>query len=142
MSDEPTTSDLVERVRIILEASDRADFDTVLEFYADDAVWVTSDGIGTFEGVDAMRAHWEDWYRNYDDFRLEASKIADLGNGVVLAVVRQGGRLAGSAAALTEDLALVMEWSNTRIVRVTTYFDLEAARVAAERLAKERGLAV
>jgi hypothetical protein len=30
--DESTTPDLVERVRVILEAADRADFDAILEF--------------------------------------------------------------------------------------------------------------
>jgi hypothetical protein len=33
MSEEPTTPDLVERVHVIQEAADRADFDTILQFY-------------------------------------------------------------------------------------------------------------
>jgi ketosteroid isomerase-like protein len=39
MSEESMTPDLVEHVRAILEAADRADFDSILAFYAPDAVW-------------------------------------------------------------------------------------------------------
>jgi len=40
MTEESTTPDLVEKVRVMLEAADRADFDAALAFYAPDAVWV------------------------------------------------------------------------------------------------------
>ncbi len=43
MSQEPTQPDLVERARALLDAGDRADWDTAMEFFAPDAVWVGVD---------------------------------------------------------------------------------------------------
>jgi ketosteroid isomerase-like protein len=56
MPEKSMTPDLVESVRLILDAADRADFDTTLEFYAPDAVWVMPDGNLAFEGADATRS--------------------------------------------------------------------------------------
>ena len=56
MADQPTTASLVDRVRVILEAADRADFDAILAFYAVDAVWDMPEGMGTFEGPPASHA--------------------------------------------------------------------------------------
>src|ERR1700751_4667440 len=95
MARESNRHQLAERVRVMFEAADRAEFDTALGFYANDAVWVMADEIATFEGVDAIRGHWEEWYAAYEDFRFEAREIAELDNGVVLAVARQGGRVGG-----------------------------------------------
>jgi ketosteroid isomerase-like protein len=137
MSEESTTPDLVEKVRAILEAADRAEFDRILAFYADDAVWVMA--TQSFKGVDAIRSHWEEWYENYADVRFGPPKIVDVGNGVVLAVVRHGGRPGGGVAELSQEVAFVYEWSDGLIVRVTASFDIDEARAAAERLAQERG---
>jgi ketosteroid isomerase-like protein len=138
ISEEPTTPDLVERVRVILEAADRADFDAILDFYAPDAVWLMADANLAFEGVDAIRGFWEDWYGGYDDFRVAPPEIDDLGAGIVLAVIRQGGRPGGSAAELRQDLALAYEWSEGLVVRVTVSSHIAAARAAAEGLAEAR----
>jgi ketosteroid isomerase-like protein len=138
MSQQSKSPDLAERVRVILQAADRADFDTILDFYARDAIWVMADADLTFEGVDAIRSFWEEWYGGYEDFRVDPPEVADLGGGVILAVIRQGGRPGGSTAQLREDLALVYEWSDELIVRVTMYGDIDEARAAAERLAEER----
>src|SRR5437867_10589613 len=129
MASQSKRPDLAERVRVMFEEADRAEFDTALGFYAEDAVWVMADEIATFEGVDAIREHWEEWYAAYEDFRFEARDIAELGNGVVFAVARQGGRLGGGRGALSQELALVYEWSDDLIVRVRAFFDIDRARV-------------
>jgi hypothetical protein len=138
MSEEPTTHDLVDRVRVILEAADRADFDTILRFYDDEAVWVFPEADLTFEGVDAIRGFWEDWYGGYEDFHVSPPVIVDLGNGVILAVVRHGGRLGGGPAELREGLGLIYEWADGLVVRVTLA-RTEDAQATAERIAEERG---
>jgi ketosteroid isomerase-like protein len=139
MSEESATPGLVERVRLMLEAANRADFDMIVQFWVEDAVWVMADEIETFEGVDAIRRHWEEWYGAYEEFSLAPLTIVGLGNGVVFAVARQGGRLGGGSAVLSQDMALVYEWSNDSIVRGSAFFDVEGGRVAAERLAESRG---
>ncbi len=131
-----TTPDLAQRVRTLLEVGDRADWDLAMEFFAPDAVWVTID-FGAHTGT-AIRDFWADWYAPYEDVRIEILEIVNLGGGVVVAVIRQSGRLGDAPSRLREDTALVYEWSNGLIQRVTTYGDLREARAAAERLAAER----
>jgi hypothetical protein len=57
----------------------------------------------------------------------------------IWAVIRQSGRLGDAPSRVGEEAALVYEWSDGLIERVTTYADIEEARAAAERLAEERG---
>jgi ketosteroid isomerase-like protein len=139
MPEESTTPDLEERVRVILEAADRADFDAILGFYAPEAEWVMVELDESFRGVDAIRGFWQDWWSSYEGFRVEPPEIVDLGGGVVLATMRVGGRVGGGSGALAEDLALTYEWSDGVVVRVFASFRLDEARAAAERLAEERG---
>jgi ketosteroid isomerase-like protein len=138
MPREPTTPDLVERVRVILEAADRADFDAILEFYAADAVWDMPDGMGSFEGPRAIRAFWEDWWSSYDWLDLELREILDLGGGVVYAPFHFGGRPKGSAAEVQTEMAIVYEWVDGVVLRATAYFNLDEGRAAADRLAAAR----
>jgi hypothetical protein len=103
-----------------------------------DAVWISPELGLVFEGVEAIRGFWEDWYGGYEDFHVGPPDIYDVGNGVVMAVIRQGGRLGTGSGNLSEDLALIYEWSNGLVVRVTMTRG-EAGRSAAKRLAEERG---
>jgi ketosteroid isomerase-like protein len=139
MSEESTTPDLVERVRVILQAADRADFDAILEFYAPDAVWDMPEGMGTFKGPPAIRGFWEDWWSSYEWLDLELHEILDLGGGVVFAPFHFGGRPKGSAAEVQTEMAIVYEWVRGAVTRATAYFNVGEARAAAERLAQERG---
>jgi hypothetical protein len=64
-----------------------------------------------------------------------------MGHGVVLATVVQGGRLGGGSKELSQELALIYEWSDGSVVRVTASAgreDIDEARATAERLARER----
>lgn len=122
---------------MFFEDANRADFTTTLDSYADDAVWVMPTQI--FAGRGAILGHWQEWYESYEDFWFGPPDVVDLGKGVVLVVVRQGGRLRGGTAELSQQLALVYEWSNGLVVKVTASFDIDQARAGAERLAKGRG---
>ncbi len=93
MSEESTTPDLVELVREAVGAGSSRDLDTLMSFFAPNAVWDLSPmGIGTFEGPTAIRSFLEDWLGSYDDFEIELQQVFDLGNGVVLVVNRLKGR--------------------------------------------------
>jgi ketosteroid isomerase-like protein len=61
MSQESTTSDLVEVTRRLFEASNRRDFDAVQSFFAPDAVWEAVSLGTSFDGVAAIRGFLEDW---------------------------------------------------------------------------------
>jgi ketosteroid isomerase-like protein len=128
----------VECVRTILEAADRADFDTIFSFYAPGAVWDMPDGMGTFKGEAAIRGFWEEWWSSYESLNLELHEILDLGNGTVFAPFRFSGPLKGTAVELQTEMAIVYEWADGSVVRATSYLDVDEARAAAERLAEER----
>jgi ketosteroid isomerase-like protein len=142
MSEESTTPDLVELVRECFEAVSRADLDAWVGFWAPDAVWDFSPmGIGTFEGLAAIRGFYEDWVGGYAGYQIEPREILDLGNDVVFAVTTQTGTPAGSAdgSGVREVWAYTAVFTEGKLARVVAYgSDTDEARAAAERLARER----
>jgi ketosteroid isomerase-like protein len=137
MSEEPTP-DLVERVKGLVDANSRRDFDAIMSFYAPRAV-ATGIGTGVYEGHAAIRPAYEDWMGVYEDFDTEAEEVRDLGNGVVFAVTITRGRLPGKGAGwLQVRLVLVMTWADGLIERIANYADIDKGIAAAERLAEER----
>jgi ketosteroid isomerase-like protein len=138
MPEESTTPDLVELSRRALEATNRRDFDAVEGFYAPDAAYRGTE-IGTFEGATAIRGLLEDFLASYQEFRAEREEISDIGNGVTFAVTIYKGRLVGGSGQLQLRFPSVTVWTEGLIERQTDYMDIDEARAAAERLAKERG---
>jgi ketosteroid isomerase-like protein len=142
MAEESTTPDLVARVRQSVRAGSERDIERTLTFYTPDAVWDMSPwGMGIFEGTEAIRGFFEDWLGAYEEYRLEAEEIVDLGNGVVFAVLLQGGRPSGSSGDVQLRYGSVGIWVDALQVRTTNYRDIDEARAAAERLAEERAQA-
>jgi ketosteroid isomerase-like protein len=138
MSDESTTPDLGELTRESIEALNES-IEAGMRFYAPDAVWDASWGMGVFEGQEAVRDFFRDWRSTYDEMTREIEAVRNLGNKITFAVILQAGRLLGSHASVQLRYASVIQWSDELIVRNTTYPDIEEARAAAERLAYERG---
>jgi len=140
MSEEESTSpDLVEIVTGLFEAADRGDWAAVVRPYAAEVIWESEDGVMSANGANAVRALWEDWAGTFEDFGIEVESVVDLGGGVVHAVYRQQGRIAGSSSLLTARGVLVYEWRDGMILRVFARAATDQARAAAERLAQERG---
>jgi ketosteroid isomerase-like protein len=135
---ESTTSDLVERVRRLTRAANRLDFDAAMSFYAPDAVWEGRASGMTLEGRTAIRGFWEDVTVAYEEFEWRSGEILDLGNGVVFGVARASGCPVGGTGRVELHVAIVAVWEEGLIVRETIYNDIDEARAAAERLAKER----
>ena len=106
--EESTTPDPVERGHRFLEAANRRDFDAALSFFAPDAVWEARAFGTTFEGVAAISGFWED------------------------------GCPKGSAARVQARHGDAWEWVQGKIVRITSYLDIDKGRAAAERLAASR----
>jgi ketosteroid isomerase-like protein len=139
MPEESTTPDLVELSRRLVEAGNRHEFDSVMSFYAPDAVWEGRASGMTGEGRTAIRGFWEDWFASYEELRLEQEEVLALGNGVVFAVIMQMARLVGSSSYVRYRHALVAVWEEGLIARVTMYSDIDEARADVERLAEDRG---
>ena len=140
MSEEPTTSDLVERVRRAFEAANRRDLDAVVGFFASDTVFEARGVGGPFEGRAALRSFLEDWFGAYEELEFKLADVRNLRNGVVFAVVVQEGVPAGSPGHghVRQREGWVFLWERGLIARLSTH-DIDEARAAAERLAEERG---
>ena len=122
------------------ESLSRRDLDALLRDYGDDSVLdLTPVGLGSYEGLAAIRAFNEDLIGAYEEFEFEPEQILDLGNGVVFAVVRQTARPVGSTGCVRLHHANVIVWLDGVVARDTHYNDIDKARAAAERLAEERG---
>lgn len=138
MPEESTTPDLVELTRHLYDAANSGDFDAITSFFAPDAVWVTDEGVGTFDGVAAIRRFVEDWQGSYEWYEAEVNEVLDLGKGVTFAVSVQKGRFVGSSSDVQIRFAAVYTWAEGLIVRMTSYSEIDKARAAAERLAESR----
>jgi ketosteroid isomerase-like protein len=142
MSEESTTPDLVEMVHGCVEAVNRRDVDEFASFFGADSVWDLGPmGLGAYGSVSVIRAFIEDWIGAYEEFELALEEVVDLGCGVVFAVVLQNGRLAESAGEVHMRYASVNSGEDGLFERITNYTDIDQARAAAERLAKERAQA-
>jgi ketosteroid isomerase-like protein len=140
MPEEATTLDLVELQRRLTEAANRRDLDALMAFYASDAVYDMSPiGMGVFEGQAAARGFIEDWWCSYEEHEFEVKEALDLGNGVGFRALIQKGRPVGSSGEVQLTYGAVGVWEDGKIVRMTNYNDIDEARAAGERLARERG---
>jgi ketosteroid isomerase-like protein len=140
MSDKSTTSDLIELTRDVFAKGSRKDFDAVLDLHAVGAVWDLSDaGLGCFEGGEAIRSFIADWLGAFEDYRLDVEEAVDFGGGVIFVVVNAKGRPVGMDASVEQRRGWAVLWTNGKVVRAASYLDLDQARAAAERFAKERG---
>jgi ketosteroid isomerase-like protein len=140
MPEESTTRDLEEALRRSMGAVNRRDFDAAMILYAPNAVWDASPmGLDVFQGREAIRGFFDDWWGSYEDFEQELEEFRGLGNGVSLVVSRQRARLPGSSVFVELRYAAVVTWIDGLVERVTVYADIDEARAAAKRLALERG---
>ncbi len=72
---ECTTPDLVELVLAYVEAWNRRDLDAAIGPFASDPVWDASQtGVGTFEGVAAIRSFVN---QEIDEARADAERLAE-----------------------------------------------------------------
>lgn len=139
MSEESTTPDLEERGQRFGQALSRRDVDAAAAMFAPDAVWITSDFEGLFEGREKIRGLIDDFVKAFEDIEQETEEFRHLGSGETFHVVVQRGRPRGSTVFVERRVAAVAVWTEGLIERFRTYTDIDEARATAERLAKERG---
>jgi ketosteroid isomerase-like protein len=84
----------VERTREAWEAIQRGDYALAQQSMAPDAVIVQPPEVPdakTYRGRDAIREGWEDWPRQWEDFRLDLLEVIDVSDEIVISVTRQRG---------------------------------------------------
>jgi ketosteroid isomerase-like protein len=139
MSEETATPDLVALTQAMGAA---AGVEETMAFFADDPVWDGSPlGLEIYRGRDAIRRSLKEWVEIYDDIDDEDEDIVEIGHGVVFSATRLSGRSRAGAAGgqISGCYGFVYTWIDGKIAHVTVYPDIGEARVAAERLANERG---
>jgi ketosteroid isomerase-like protein len=140
MPTEHTTSTALEQARRSFEAADSGDYEWMISFYGPQSVFDMSPwGLGTYEGLAAIRAFFEDWIGSFDAFEMKLEEIEDLGHGVVFAVAVQDALPAGSQHRMHLRHAAVSVWEDGIIQRVTNYPKIDEARVIAHELADSMG---
>jgi ketosteroid isomerase-like protein len=115
MSEESTTVEPVVLARRTLDAANARDLDALLGLYASDAVWDSADpdlAGERFEGRDAIRRFFEEWWAAVEDMEMQATEIRDVGNGVVLSQLVQRGRPLGSTVSIEFRFATVSIWAD------------------------------
>jgi ketosteroid isomerase-like protein len=138
MAEEFTTPDLVELTRQAIDAGNRRDLDAAMSLYAADVVWESLDGLGVFNGATAVRGFLGDWLGSYEVFEMKPEEVLDMGGGVTFVVGRQSGHLRGAAGRVDATFCVGLTWEHGLVVHVIAGLDIDEARAAAERLARER----
>jgi ketosteroid isomerase-like protein len=122
----------VEVVRANSEAFSRRDADSMMGFFAADAVVRDrrAVGWGDFLGRDAIRAYYEGIFDNVDEI-YEDITVASASGGVVVAPCHTTARLAGQpdAALVTFDYALKVTIADGLIEALEIYEDAKTAGV-------------
>jgi ketosteroid isomerase-like protein len=140
MSEESTIPDPAELTRLVFEAVNQRDIDTVMSFFAPDAFLDGRAADELYEGRAAIRGFLDEWFGYFAELRFEFEEFVVLDDGVVLAVVNQEGRPVGVDGQVHQREGWAIHWSaDGLLVRLTTHTDIDEARAAAERLAQERG---
>jgi hypothetical protein len=133
-------SDLEDVARRLTEALNRRDFDAALAAYSRYAVMdLSPQGLGVFEGHEAIRGLMKDWVQLYEDYRAELEEFRDLGNGMTFSVVLHRGRPARSSSFVEVRHAYTAISIDGLITKQTNYPDIDEARRVAERMAEELG---
>ena len=110
-----------------------------MSFFADDAVWDMSPiDMGVFTGRAAIGNALKTWWETFPAIVSEFDEVHDLGNGVVLQAVTQRGRPTGSTGEIRQRSGRVLVVVDGLVETLVSYNDIDEARAAAERLAKER----
>ena len=130
MSDES-----LETVRDAYRALADGGLDRFLEHWSDDldhrSIEGAPDDRGPIHGSDGMRAYVQDWVDTFDEFRIQPIELIDVGGGVVVAVLRYGGRAKLSGIETDETFAVVFAIRDRKIVRGREYRTRQQALEAA-----------
>jgi ketosteroid isomerase-like protein len=78
-----------------------------------------------------MRAYVQDWIDTFDEFKIEPVELIDADGGVVVAVVRYGGRARLSGIETDERFGAVFTIRDRKIARGREYRTREQALQAA-----------
>ena len=86
--------------------------------------------VGTYEGLDGLRAGWSDWLESFDTVRFRLEGVEELGDNV-LTNVHQVGATRHGGVEVEQPSAAVWKFRDGKIAAVEFHLDRERARASA-----------
>jgi ketosteroid isomerase-like protein len=109
--------------------------DRFIEHWSDDldhrSISGAPDDRGPIHGKDAMRAYVQDWMDTFDEFWIKPVELIDAGDGVVVALLRYGGRAKLSGIEPDETFGVLFTIRDQKIARGREYATRDEALEAA-----------
>jgi ketosteroid isomerase-like protein len=125
----------VAAVEAAYEALSRGGLDLFIEYWTDDldhrSIEGAPDDRGPIHGKEALRDYLQDWIETFDDYKIEPVELIDAREGVVVAVLRFGGRAKLSGVETDQILGAVFEIRDGKIARGREYATRDQALEAA-----------
>ncbi|HEY6653100.1 MAG TPA: nuclear transport factor 2 family protein [Solirubrobacterales bacterium] len=84
-----------------------------------------------YKGHDGIRRLSAYWTQLFDEYRVMPQRVMDAGDGRVLLLLQQEGRIIGSADRVESPLGYLVEIRDTLVARVEIFFSWEATLEAA-----------
>jgi ketosteroid isomerase-like protein len=84
-----------------------------------------------YKGHDGIRRLSAYWTQLFDEYRVTPQRVMDAGDGRVLLLLQQEGRIIGSGDRVESPLGYLVEIHDTLVARVEIFFSWEATLEAA-----------
>jgi ketosteroid isomerase-like protein len=121
-----------ERVRAMLAAYNRGEWQDAFAAVADDVEWVVArehPSTRTVHGPAELRAYHEDWQATLPGLTIDVTELEEHGDAV-LSVCRLRGTGAGSGAEVGVEIAFISRFRDGKLMRVEEFLDPAEARAA------------
>jgi ketosteroid isomerase-like protein len=127
---------IAELTRGAFERWNARDFDGLLSYFGDDAVWDMTPagvpGMGEYRGHEAIRRWFDQWLEVFPDSMVEVEQLETRGDWGLVTILQHasGG---SSGAPVPFHYYGVGLWRDSRLVFVENYMDADPARAAFRR---------
>ena len=114
-------SEAVERVRLGYEAFNRGDLDAALAGLHPDVEWSVLAFLPeaeVYRGPDGVRAFWEMWFENFEEFQIEVEEIVDVGDRILALIAISGSGRGSGVDVQTPTFAQIWTYEEGKVTRV------------------------
>ncbi|HTU80191.1 MAG TPA: nuclear transport factor 2 family protein [Solirubrobacteraceae bacterium] len=132
-------------IRKAIDAFNSGDVEQMLALSDDELEWrpmfgAATGGATAYHGHSGFREYWRGTQEIWEFFHFDPEQFVDDGNSIVV-IGRGSGRSKGSGIEIDQPFAMVWKVRAGKAAFGQTFTDPDEARVAAGRLAEERGSA-